>query len=71
MPDYASIRRLLKGDRLTIITMGPIALNLVSAIWELSQKNVADLFIISELPIFSSLSGYTSTAVLGTIFVSV
>ena len=51
LPEYSPVRKLLKGNQLTIITMGPIVLNIISAIWELSQKNVVDLYIVSELPL--------------------
>jgi transketolase len=49
LPAYAPIRKVLSGDEITVIALGPIALNALEA---LKQSQIsADLFVISEVPI--------------------
>lgn len=51
-PPYNSIRKILSGNKLTIVSMGPICLNAIKAIEALSpKKDIADVFVISEIPI--------------------
>lgn len=53
IPAYNPIRKILNGDKLTIVSMGPVALNVIAAIEEISPtKNVADVFVVSEIPLF-------------------
>jgi transketolase len=52
IPAYNPIRKILNGNKLTIVSMGPISLNAIRAIESISpKKNIADLFIVSEIPI--------------------
>ena len=52
IPKYKSIRKILKGNKITIVTMGPVSLNAITAIKTFSTtNNIADVFIISEMPI--------------------
>ncbi len=52
IPVYNPIRKILNGDKLTIVSMGPISLNAIAAIEAISpEKNIADVFIVSEIPI--------------------
>ena len=49
LPSYSPIRRIHEGDQITLLTLGPIAINALGAV----QKNKfdADVFAISEAPI--------------------
>lgn len=51
IPKYSPIRKLQSGDKLTIVILGPVGLNVFTALEELGQKDVADVFVISEAPI--------------------
>jgi transketolase len=44
-------RKLLSGDKLTIIGTGPIILNAAEALKKGGDNNIADLFVISEVPL--------------------
>ncbi|MEI7539414.1 MAG: transketolase C-terminal domain-containing protein [Candidatus Saccharibacteria bacterium] len=49
LPAYAPIRKVISGDEITVIALGPIALNALDA---LKQSQISgDLFVISEVPI--------------------
>jgi transketolase len=49
LPAYTPIRKVVSGDKITVIALGPIALNALEA---LKQSQIsADLFVISEVPI--------------------
>jgi transketolase len=51
IPDYSPIRQILHGDKLTIVSMGPVSLNALAAIEAISPaKDIADVFIVSEIP---------------------
>ncbi len=51
IPIYNAVRKILTGDKLTIVSMGPISLNAIKAIESISPtKDIADLFVISEIP---------------------
>ncbi len=49
-PDFDVIRKLQKGDKVTIIGFGPVILNAFEALGKL-DKNVAEVFIVSQLPL--------------------
>jgi transketolase len=51
IPKYSPIRKILNGNKLTIVSMGPVSLNAIEAIGKMSLKNVADVFVVSELPL--------------------
>ena len=51
MPVYRAVGQITYGDKLTIACLGPIALNAFKALEVLKQKNIADLFIIREVPL--------------------
>jgi len=48
---YAHTRKILTGNNITIVGMGPVILNAIDAIDEEADKKVADIFVISEIPI--------------------
>lgn len=51
IPTYNPIRKILNGNKITVVSMGPISLNAIKAIESLSPKRtVADLFVVSEIP---------------------
>lgn len=51
IPAYSPIRQILHGDKLTIVSMGPVSLNALAAIEATSlAKDIADVFIVSEIP---------------------
>jgi transketolase len=50
IPAYQSLRHLLKGEKVTILALGPVALNVIKATESL-EINMVDLFVISEIPI--------------------
>lgn len=54
LPSYAPIRKVLAGNRATIITLGPVTLNAIEALKISGIK--ADLFVISEVPIIKLTS---------------
>ena len=52
IPKYNPVRKILNGNKLTIAAMGPISLNAIGALESISStKNIADLFVVSEIPI--------------------
>lgn len=53
LPKYSSIRRIQSGDDVTIISIGPVALNAIKAVDSLKDKvnKSADIFIVSEMPV--------------------
>ena len=51
LPDYAPIRNVITGNQVTIIALGPVALNAMEALKTSGLS--ADLFVISEVPITS------------------
>lgn len=50
IPAYRPLRHLLKGKKVTILALGPVALNVIKAAESL-EKNTVDLFVISEIPV--------------------
>ena len=48
LPSFAPIRKLAKGNKITVIGMGPILCNIAAA---LEGKNTADVFAVSEIPL--------------------
>lgn len=51
LPAYRPVRKIISGNKVTVITFGPILLNLLEAASSL-PKNTLDLFVVSELPMF-------------------
>jgi transketolase len=49
IPSFQPIRNILKGNAITIIAMGPVALNAITAV--IDNALSADVFVISELPL--------------------
>lgn len=63
IPTYDTIRRILRGDKLTIVSMGPISLNAIAALERLSpEKDIADVFVVSEIPLVT-LTGQLSSSI--------
>lgn len=54
VPDYAPVRQLLAGEAITVVSIGPVTLNVIKAIelLGLHPKKVVDLFVVSEMPVF-------------------
>jgi transketolase len=50
-PEFSAIRKLASGKELTIVCLGPIVLNAWKAIEELGDNTIADLFVISKMPL--------------------
>lgn len=50
IPAYSHTRKLLSGDKITIVAMGSVVLNALQAA-SLFEINPVDLFVISEIPI--------------------
>lgn len=48
---YKPFRRIISGGRVTVVSYGPIALNVIEVIQKLSRDNIVDFFVVSELPI--------------------
>ena len=48
LPPFAPIRQLVKGNKITIVGMGPVLCNIADAV---EEKDVADIFVISEIPL--------------------
>ena len=49
LPQYSPIRRIISGSAVTVITMGPVALNVIEA--SVQQGVSIDLFVVSEMPV--------------------
>lgn len=50
IPSYRPLRHFVKGKKVTILALGPVALNVIKAIESL-EIDMVDLFVISEIPI--------------------
>jgi len=48
---YAPIRQLMRGSKVTIVGMGPVLLNAIEAVKSLSDESLADVFVVSEMPL--------------------
>ncbi|MFZ4400519.1 MAG: transketolase family protein [Bacteroidales bacterium] len=51
LPLFSPIRHLTQGEKITIVAMGPIVINVLKAI-EIFPSSLADVFIVSEIPVF-------------------
>jgi len=51
VPPYKPVRKLLKGNRITVVCMGPVILNMFKAVERLNMNNILDVFIVSEMPL--------------------
>lgn len=60
LPTYAPIRHIKKGRKITIIVLGPLVHSVLQALERLENKNIADVFCISELPTNFSDQIFTS-----------
>jgi len=50
-PEFSPIRKLASGDRLTVVGLGPAILNGWTALEEIGDHSLADLFVVSEMPL--------------------
>jgi len=48
LPSFAPIRQLAKGNKITIVGMGPVLCNVANA---LQENDLADVFAVSEIPL--------------------
>jgi transketolase len=48
LPEFTPVRQLGCGDKITIVGMGPVMLNVAEA---LESENDADIFVVSEIPL--------------------
>lgn len=55
LPAYAPIRQVANGGQITVIALGPIALNVLEALKQSQIK--ADVFVITEVPILELSKG--------------
>lgn len=53
LPKYQAIRRVVTGGKVTVISVGPVALNAIAANERLESKtkNAVDIFVVSEIPV--------------------
>jgi transketolase len=49
IPSFQPIRKILKGNDITIVAMGPVVLNAMNAV--IANTLSADVFVVSELPV--------------------
>lgn len=49
LPEYSHTRKLLNGDKVTVVSMGSVTLNALEAIKTI-KGNIVDLFVVSEIP---------------------
>jgi transketolase len=49
--EFAPIRRISSGNKITIVALGPVVLNAWAALEELGDHSLADLFVVSEMPL--------------------
>ena len=51
---FSAVRKITSGNRITIVSMGPVSLNILDAIDELKDTTASvELFVISEIPLIS------------------
>ena len=50
LPSFSPIRHIKKGEKITIVAMGPVVINALKAIEKLSPS-LADVFVVSEIPV--------------------
>lgn len=50
LPKYSSLRLIERGNKITIIVLGPLVHNVLSALLKLDNKKLADVFCVSEMP---------------------
>jgi transketolase len=50
LPKYNHTRKLVSGDKVTLVTMGSVTLNTLEALSKF-DKNLADVFVVSEMPL--------------------
>jgi transketolase len=48
--NFSSVRKLGTGDKITIVGMGPVLLNVFDALNK-TRNNIADVFVVSEMPL--------------------
>jgi transketolase len=51
VPEFSDIRKLASGEELTIVCLGPIVLNAWRALKESFDHPVADLYVVSKMPL--------------------
>lgn len=50
IPQYTSLQRIIRGDKVVVVVLGSIINKVLPAIQGLSRKNSVDLWLVSELP---------------------
>ena len=50
LSSFSSIQQLLKGDKITVVAMGPVVINVFKAL-EMFALSLADVFVVSEIPV--------------------
>ena len=60
LPSFSTFRQLAKGEKITIISMGPVVLNVLKALEQLGNE-IADVFILSEIPCLSLTEAVTNS----------
>ncbi|OGH10218.1 MAG: hypothetical protein A2152_02015 [Candidatus Levybacteria bacterium RBG_16_35_6] len=52
---YKPLRQLLKGNKVTVVTLGTLIHNSLDAVYKLNKKEAIDLFSVTEIPITNYL----------------
>ena len=50
IPSYQPVRKLKEGSSLTVVSMGPVCLNVFTALENMPSDISADIFIVNEMP---------------------
>jgi len=51
MPEYGPARNIRNGNMVTVACLGPVALNAFDAVEKLKRHDIADIFVMPELPL--------------------
>jgi transketolase len=54
LPVFSSVRKLITGNKITVVGMGPVLLNVFDALKKL-ENDMADVFVVSEMPMVAVL----------------
>jgi len=49
IPGYSAVRHIVHGKKITVVMMGPVALNVLNILDQLDEHTI-DMFVVSELP---------------------
>lgn len=49
-PTYAAVRRVLRGNKLVVLALGPMIYNILQAVNQMKSSTLVDVWVVSELP---------------------